>query len=147
MPRTYPRKSVKFCFTYNIPNGTTATAAQAQMLVELQANQAVVYAVFQQEEGTHKHLQGTFRLDTSSRSCDWVRENFAMLGHATVSICRNWMASVKYCQKEDTRIAGTTPSVFGDVSVLLDPKFGAWDNYVGSFWYDNNELWCREILD
>lgn len=147
MPRVYPKKTVKFCFTWNLPDGYNIDSAQDLMLVELQANQRVVYGVFQQEEGTHKHLQGCFRLEPScSRSCDWVRETFPMLAHATVSCCNNWSASVKYCQKEDTRIAGSTPSIFGDVGAVEgSEKYGtSWDHYWGSFYYD--DLYCRELM-
>lgn len=138
---------MKFCFTYQVPDGTTAAAAQAAMLLELEGNQDVVYGVFQQEEGTHKHLQGCFRFKTDfNRSCDYVREHFPMLSGASVSCCNNWEASIKYCQKEDTRIPGSTPSIFGDVSygACLEKHGNTFDHYWGCFYYD--DLFCRELI-
>lgn len=58
-------------------------------------------------ETKREHYQGWMQLKQQQRF-SWMRKQFPGLH---VEIPRNWEALLQYCQKEDTRKVGTTPTV------------------------------------
>lgn len=144
MPRVYPQKTTKFCFTKQVPDGVSWAVAINAMEEKFNECQHVVFALFQCEIAPttqQRHLQGCFKVD-NPRSHSWAVEH--LLQHSHVEMCRNWNASVKYCRKDETRAPGTTPTIIGDVSEDILEKHGYYDNYVGSFYY-SDEMICREL--
>lgn len=146
MPRVYPRKGTKFCFTRQCGDAEWADECDAMVAAFAGCNR-VVFALFNCEISPstgRRHLQGCFKLD-NPRSFEYVIENIMDRGEH-VEFCRSWAASVKYCRKDTSQAPDTTPTSYGDVSEEGSEKHGGPMLYAGCFW-SMQALYCREMLE
>ena len=98
MPRKVPIKRTRcrsYVFTLNNPDG----------LLDFTELQNLVYSIYQEEMGAEgtPHFQGLLHFD-ASMEFSTVASFFE--GKAHLERCRDLIASIDYCSKEDTRLSG-----------------------------------------
>lgn len=100
------KKCKRIMFTYNLEPEEVFIMPQSPYIKR---------AVFQEEMGTHRHIQGYLEL-TQARRLSWVKKLFGD-GHPHVSKARsNSSVCYTYCQKPETRVEGGQTQVIGDWS-------------------------------
>lgn len=94
---------MRWCFTINNPDA---------LLSPPKGCKGFIYQLEIGDSGT-PHYQGVIVFDKPIRftTC----KNRLPEG-AHIEPARNWMASLRYCQKEETRVAGTSPHFYGTLS-------------------------------
>lgn len=104
------RPSRVWCFTINQRDG------EEEPLVPMWDEETMAYMCYQKEmaptTGT-VHLQGVVKTKKPTRMPGLKK--ILRVPHAHVEICRDVAASVKYCQKTETRIPGTEPVIKGEL--------------------------------
>lgn len=105
-----PKKRISpgktWCFTYNNPD--------LRFMDIIMSNYRVEKYVFQLESGESgtEHLQGCLKFDTNVRPMNLFGPSWSGIHWEH---CRNWDASVRYCQKTEGRIRG--PWIKGEVKL------------------------------
>lgn len=126
-------RSRAFCFTFNNYNETDVT-----QLLETLDETAEKY-IFQEETGKEgtPHLQGVIRFKYQ-RSFESIKK---INNKIHWEICRNWIASVKYCSKEETR----TGQIWSK-NVEKPVTEEIWDELTGKTLYEWQKCILEEII-
>lgn len=115
-PGNTRKRAHSWCFTLNNPQDTYGTAATFCMMLDSLEPKTYIFQLEKGEEKGVVHYQGVIQfpyakdfsvLQKMDRECHWSK-------------CKNLKASQRYCQKEDTRIAG--PWSKGVAIEYVEPK-------------------------
>lgn len=116
--------ALEWCFTYN--NYTPDCPDRLRSFFDA----ACCKYVFQREvgeTGTH-HLQGVVRFSKPVVPVIEVPKVHDLFVRIHWERCRSWEHSIRYCSKEDTRLADTTP--YQNIEVLPVPELRGWQTYL-----------------
>ncbi len=91
-----PLRNRNWTFTWNNPS------IEDEIYLENLLEQECKAFVWQLEEGEEKthHIQGCFKFE-NARGFSAVKK---MIPKAHLEVCRNWIASIQYCQKPEGRL-------------------------------------------
>lgn len=112
----------QWCFTYNNPD--------MKFIDFIAQHYRITNYVFQLERGTNgtPHFQGVVSFDVKSRPKSVFGPEYDAIHW---EVCKDWDASIRYCQKADTRIRGPwlkgdKVKRFNDLKLLSPEQFYDW---------------------
>lgn len=135
--RNRPLRNRNWCFTINNPDEKDQIILENSLEMECNA------FVWQLEEGEEKteHIQGCLKFE-NARSFNSVKK---LLPRAHIEICKNWNASIRYCQKAEGRLG--EPHIKGCEKVKRQKKQMSFKEWLKDFQENGSHRMYAEDIE